>query len=320
MTRVRSIFQCAACLAAGADAPRVVIEVNAGTTYGAPCPVCKEGMQLLDANATGVRFPDDLDGRPHVVIATTSRDPELAYAWHDSVTLARSELRKARIQTTELKLPGGSIQWARNRLLSGFLKRTKGTFLLYVDSDLGFDARDLVRIVLADREVASGAYALREIAWDRVAALESRDPQILRCASSRLSVRWTRGVDGKPVREGDFIEADEVGAGFLLIRRDAAERLVAGPYPRYFCVEDQEEQTQVFEPKVIDHYPVTEDYVFSRRWRELGGRIWVDGLARFTHWGPYAFEALSPFEQIQLALRTQIASPLAPSAPAAAPL
>src|SRR4051812_4843718 len=222
--RIRSLFRCKACKEAGADAPRVVIEVASGTQYAAPCPVCKEALELVAINAP-VRMPGDLDGAPHVVIATTSRDPELSYAWHDSVTRARSELAKARIQTSELKLPGGSIQYARNRLLSGFLKRTAGTHILFVDTDIGFEAEDLVRMVRADREVLSGAYCLREISWDRVAALQTRDPQTLRRASSRLAVKWTRGMNGAPVRDGDLLEADEIGAGFLLIRRDAAARL-----------------------------------------------------------------------------------------------
>jgi hypothetical protein len=299
-TRVRSLFRCKACKDAGVEPPRVVIEVASGTTYAAPCPVCKEALELVAINAP-VRMPGDFDGAPHVVIATTSRDPELSYAWHDSVTHARAVLATHRIQSSELKLPGGSIQYARNRLLSGFIKRTEGTFILYVDTDIGFDAKDLVRMVRANREVMSGAYCLRDIDWARVAALQSRDPQVLRRASSRLNVKWTRGLNGAPVRDGDLLEADDVGAGFLLLRRDAVERLIAGPFPKYFCIEDQETQTQVFEPKVIDGFPHTEDFIFARRWRELGGHIWVDGRARFTHWGPYGFEALSPLEQLDAA-------------------
>jgi hypothetical protein len=34
---------------------------------------------------------------------------------------------------------------------------------------------------------------------------------------------------------------------------------------------------------------LSEDYAFCRRHRDLGGEVWADVAARYTHVGPHAF-------------------------------
>ena len=40
-----------------------------------------------------------------------------------------------------------------------------------------------------------------------------------------------------------------------------------------------------FEQQVIDGHRVSEDMNFCRRWRALGGRVWVCPETELTHWG-----------------------------------
>jgi hypothetical protein len=43
---------------------------------------------------------------------------------------------------------------------------------------------------------------------------------------------------------------------------------------------------------IIDHETgayLSEDYSFCRRWRQIGGEIWIDGASNLTHTGPYEF-------------------------------
>jgi hypothetical protein len=37
------------------------------------------------------------------------------------------------------------------------------------------------------------------------------------------------------------------------------------------------------------HY-LSEDYAFCRRWRSLGGRVWLDTRGKLTHIGTHEFE------------------------------
>jgi hypothetical protein len=34
---------------------------------------------------------------------------------------------------------------------------------------------------------------------------------------------------------------------------------------------------------------LSEDYSFCRRWRQIGGEIWIDIASKLTHTGPYEF-------------------------------
>ena len=48
------------------------------------------------------------------------------------------------------------------------------------------------------------------------------------------------------------------------------------------------------------HY-LSEDYAFCRRWRKLGGEIWIDLRSKLTHVGPYAFKGDSTARYAPLA-------------------
>jgi hypothetical protein len=295
-TKCRSLFRCTHCAEDGKV--RVVIEVESGTLYSAPCPRCKEPMQLVEAEAR-VRFDSDLDGAPHVVMATCMRDGKIDHAWHRAMMRTPAVLAAHGIVMSELPLVGGAITHARNRLEAGFRLRTKGTHLLMVDDDVIWEPYDIVRMVRADKPILAGAYPTREILWDRVARLP-RGENEMRLGASPLALRTLKGVDGRPLVEGELVEAEGVATGFLLIKREVLVHM-AEAYSdlRVWCDEDSEEQCDIFQALTINGHRWTEDFVWSRRARAIGYRIWVDGVARFGHVGPYTFRSFAPLEQYE---------------------
>jgi hypothetical protein len=313
--RNRAIFFCEACAAKGPDdGVRVVIDVtgDGAHSFNSPlCPVCRERgedrFMKLRAQHAHIELPGDLVNAPHVVISTCLRDPMVTLAYHQSVCRAERVLRRAGIVLSQNVVPGGAIQYARNRLESTFRKRTAGTHLLFVDDDVRFDADDLVRMVRADKDVIAGVYATREIDWRAVAAMP-RDAEQMKRGASPLAFRPLRDAQGRVTREGDLIEAEFVPTGFLLIKRAVLERMIlAYPELAYHAPEDDETQYACFEAQVIDGRPFTEDFVWSHRWRAIGGRIWVDGRATFGHNGSYEFVARSPIEQLEASARRVVA-------------
>lgn len=312
--RNRAIFFCETCAAKGIDdGVRVVVDVmgDGSHSFNAPlCPVCREQgkdcfMKLRTQHAQ-IELPGDLANAPHVVLSTCLRDPMVTLAYHQSVCRAERVLRRAGIVLSQNVAPGGAIQYARNRLVAAFLKRTAGTHLLFVDDDVRFDPSDLVRMVQADRDVVAGVYATREIDWKAVAEMP-RDPDAMKRGASPLAFRPLRDGAGRITREGDFIEAEFVPTGFLLIKRAVLERMMlAYPELAYHSPEDDELHNALFEAQVIDGQPYSEDFVWSRRWRAIGGRIWVDGRASFGHNGSYEFQARSPIEQLEAPSRRNL--------------
>lgn len=312
--RNRSIFYCETCASKGAaEGVRVVVDVmgDGAHKFNSPvCPVCREGgtdrFMQLRAQHAHIELPGDLTNAPHVVLSTCLRDPMVTLAYHQSVCRAERVLRRAGIVLSQNVTPGGAIQYARNRLESAFRKRTAGTHLLFVDDDVRFDADDLVRMIRADKDVIAGVYATREIDWKAVAEMP-RDPEQMKRGASPLAFRPLRDAEGRVTREGDLIEAEFVPTGFLLIKRAVLERMIlAYPELAYHAPEDDETQYATFEAQVIEGHPYAEDFVWSRRWRAIGGRIWVDGRATFGHNGSYEFTARSPLEQLEAPARRNV--------------
>jgi hypothetical protein len=93
------------------------------------------------------------------------------------------------------------------------------------------------------------------------------------------------------VTEDGLAEVAYVGTGFMLVRREALQRVVAAHPELTADLEEEGRTAMVFEPMIegeTGEY-LSEDYAFCRRFRDLGGEVWADVAARFVHVGPHAF-------------------------------
>ncbi|MCR5878288.1 hypothetical protein [Phenylobacterium sp. J367] len=101
--------------------------------------------------------------------------------------------------------------------------------------------------------------------------------------------------DAPPARGDGFRQVAAVGAGFLMIRRAAAERLAAA-YPQLVAkVGDVKGSGTPDALMVFDSFvePGTGRYLndwqaFARRWRDIGGEVWADTKSGLTHMGDVA--------------------------------
>lgn len=122
---------------------------------------------------------------------------------------------------------------ARNVTVDEFLRAGDDT-LLFVDADIGFDARDVVHMLalqaLGDEgrslDVVAAPYPLKRIAWEHVRAAvraghADDDPAALERFASPVAI--------SPVRARRFpieapVEVTQAGTGFMMIRRRTFER------------------------------------------------------------------------------------------------
>jgi hypothetical protein len=178
-----------------------------------------------------------------------------------------------------LELGGGEalIGRARAAMLAQFLASTS-SHLLFVDADIGFAPDAVFRLLDAQGDVVGGVYPRKAQPRHGPLALEF-DP---------LSPADPVGPDG-------FCRVASIGAGFLLISRNAAQRLTdAHPELRARLGDVQDvgavSAAMVFDP-LID--PASGRYLadhqaFCHRWRALGGEIWADLRAGLGHVGAAA--------------------------------
>lgn len=165
------------------------------------------------------------------------------------------------------------IERAVNNTLTELLERGDFTDVLLIDSDESWEPEGVVRILLHPQEIVAGSYRMKNHPTDYVGSLV-----------------WDEGTPrGRMLADGTaLIAAERVAAGFLRIRLDALRRYVAA-YPNLWSDEPDGRKFQFFQraPLTEDDGSVVmgcQDMVFSKRWRDIGGELWIDPMVKIGHW------------------------------------
>lgn len=185
---------------------------------------------------------------------------------------------------------------SRNTILSTFLDSPTATHLMFIDADIGFTPDQVARLLAFDRDVAAGMYPLKIIHYDERVAQHLRAGEPLETAQLRYVGALCEG-DEAEAADG-FATGVFAGAGFLMIKRGALERMVqAYPETRYTAAHNRATPSPsrnlyalfdcMIEPGT-GHY-LSEDYAFCHRWRALGGKVWLDTRSTLMHVGPREF-------------------------------
>lgn len=163
----------------------------------------------------------------------------------------------------------------RNMVLSVWYDVMKSSsHILFVDDDMGFSPQLILDMLEFDEPVVGAIYPMRTT------------PR-----------KWVgSGIESPEYRQG-FINVEGVGAGVLLIRRDAITRMIEH-FPDligdYMVLEDMKaaggyRTLQFFDQIRTDKGKVSEDISFCRRWRQTGGDVWAATSHAIQHVGPWIF-------------------------------
>lgn len=146
------------------------------------------------------------------------------------------------------------ISGARCTMLTKALEKN-ADIIVFLDHDLSWRPEDLLRLIRTPGEVVSGTYRFKT------------DEHV-----SYMGVIDT-DKDHIPLgRKDGCISANRVPAGFLKVTKEAVERFKHG-YPD-LCINDGI-GVDLFNHGAIKGTWFGEDYAFSKRWKELGGMIWL---------------------------------------------
>lgn len=160
----------------------------------------------------------------------------------------------------------------RGLIVSKFLDGD-GTHLVFVDSDVSWEAGALVRLVDHPVDFVAGLYPQR------------RDPIDFCC-------QWIQKPEIE-LSEHGLIEVHGVPAGFMRLGRAMLEKMVAHYADLQFhcSVAPNETAFDLFGAYRCGRTKFGEDYSFCRRWRDIGGQVWVDPEIRMGHCGYKTFIA-----------------------------
>ena len=195
------------------------------------------------------------------------------------------------------------ISEARNFCVKKFLQ-SEATHLIFIDADIGFEGKDVIRLAQHDVDVVAGIYARKKIEW----------PELLGEAKERLEQSPTIDLQalfedtafyftGLKAHEGyklkyersekGLVNIDRAPTGFMCIKREALDKYVAHYKGNigYLNPYAQEQMWAVFDHEIDKDtkYYNGEDYFFCKRFKQMGGTIWADPDIRLKHIGNFEY-------------------------------
>lgn len=204
------------------------------------------------------------------------------------------------------------IPRARNYIISEFL-RSDCTHMLFIDSDIGFTAKDVVVLMALDKDIIGIPYPKKCVNWGNVKKAVVRSPDIPTSELEKVIGEFVFNPikDTKEFSVTEPLEVMELGTGFMMIKRHVFDKLKeAFPElsykPDHIGQEhfDGSEYIHAFFDTVIDSKDsiigdgsdryLSEDYFFTRLWRKIGGSIWMCPWMETKHIGTYAFTGNLP--------------------------
>lgn len=167
------------------------------------------------------------------------------------------------------------VSRARNSLVALMMEIPESTHLMFIDADIGFDPVDIVRLIAHDLDVVGGVYPMKQYP--------------LRYAFNPLTKGAETDIPGVQ-------QVKDLATGFMLIKRSVIERMIEHyPETRYHPDVDIGDRNfklyALFDTEVQDGKYVSEDFVFCRRWRAIGGKVHIDDTIVLKHLGQHTYMA-----------------------------
>lgn len=198
------------------------------------------------------------------------------------------------------------ITRARNYICDEFM-RSNSTHLMFIDSDIGFDPRDVLGMLAlqsddSEYDVLAGPYPKKTISWEKIKlavdkGVADEDPNVLERYVGDF-VFNPKGGSGS-IRIDIPVEVSEVGTGFMMTRRSAFDRFKEA-FPQYSYKPDHvrtehfdgtREIMQYFQAEIDSKSKryLSEDYWFCQKLQEIGLKIWYCPWQKLQHVGSYIF-------------------------------
>tara|TARA_B100000676_G_scaffold307434_1_gene365895 strand:- start:3177 stop:4055 length:879 start_codon:yes stop_codon:yes gene_type:complete len=210
------------------------------------------------------------------------------------------------------------ITRARNYCCDEFMRNEDFTHLLFIDSDIGFEANDVISMLaLSDHEdpeneydILCAPYPKKCIAWEKIKAATDQghadeDPNTLENFVGDYVFNPVPGT--KEVKLDEPAEVLEGGTGFMLIKREALQKFKDAYWedsdmsPGGFSYKPDHVRTEHFDgtreimmyfQALIDPESrryLSEDYMFCQWARKAGIKVWLAPWIKLSHVGSYVY-------------------------------
>lgn len=202
------------------------------------------------------------------------------------------------------------ITRARNNLVAKAMNNHDMTHILFIDNDITWDPIDILKLLIADKELVGGIYPYKNIDWKKL-----QEPNAIENILNKKNNTFFNNTDDDRMIQhsllnynlnyktnnievtNNLIEVRHIATGFMLIKRTVIEQLL-NVYPDTKYVDDidylnkDEERFAyaLFDCAVIEKHYFSEDWLFCHRWSQINGKIYTDISINLQHTGLHDYD------------------------------
>lgn len=205
------------------------------------------------------------------------------------------------------------VSRARNNLIARGMTDKDATHFLFIDNDITWDPVDIIKLLMADKDLVGGIYPLKNYDWEKLVkdAGNPYNSNIVQSLIKRKNESQLSGIiaDSAMIQHnllryninylGQYLEISNnlakvrhLATGFMMIKRKLLTNMMkAFPSTKYtddinfLKPEENEMAYALFDCGVEDGHYYSEDWMFCDRWAKMGGEIFVDVSINLTHTG-----------------------------------
>jgi len=186
-----------------------------------------------------------------------------------------------------------NIDRARGKAVTAFLA-TNASHLLFIDTDHGYLAEDILRMIDADKPIIGAVTCQKTFDFKAIvdAAREAPGLSVEACVAYGTPFNFSRS----PEEFDDLMTPQltkRIGTGLMLIRRDVVAAVFAAYYATHGCSHAGVYFVDMFktsiDPETRDQ--IGTDYAFCDRAKACGFDTWIAPWTQTTHRGEYTFKA-----------------------------
>ena len=202
------------------------------------------------------------------------------------------------------------ITRARNNLVAKAMNNPDMTHILFIDNDITWDPIDILKLLIADKELIGGIYPYKNIDWKKL-----QEPNAIENILNKKNNTFFNNTDDDRIIQhsllnynlnyktnnievtNNLIEVRHIATGFMLIKRTVIEQLL-NVYPdtkyvddiNYLNKDEERFAYALFDCAVIEKHYFSEDWLFCHRWSQINGKIYTDISINLQHTGLHDYD------------------------------
>jgi hypothetical protein len=215
------------------------------------------------------------------------------------------------------------ITRGRNTIVAKFLADPSFTHLLFIDADISWHPATIEKLLKADKDIVGAIYPKKGYTFTNLSKvlpslLDTNENGQALIEDGRIKFKkidaklesyikanlmnYTMNYSTNRRVENNLLEVKHIGTGFMMIKREVVEKMCEHhPQTKYdddIGILNETENRHLYSLFDCDialgsdnklHY-LSEDYLFCKRWIEMGGQIFAEVTSPLTHTGTHSFQ------------------------------